>query len=363
MNVRALLHSTVCILCVLFLALPSCKKERHPEKSDSFDVSGTIVASTWNSRIISYQVLLIDLNVQPPHVRLLVDSAGESRVSPDGRKVLFTKISPAGSSDIYCIGIDGSNMVDLTNRRHVSESWADWSPDGSQVVFVGDSVPRERLYIMEADGSNIHSITDTTSMATCPRWSPLGETIAYAWRPASNPRAYFALHALRPDGTNDRLLAESMGVNTLSHWSPDGRLLCYTDLGMSEHIINMVDGSTTTLEYPGVKLLVPLNWTSDGRFLIDGFPTSGTLDDIRVYAIRPGEGEEASEIVNGLTGVEGAVGSWDSKYVTIFGHSAGEQGMHLYVARMNGTDLHRIATIDTTAGAGLDLGSRPQWVR
>ena len=69
----------------------------------------------------------------------------------------------------------------LTFQR---DSYPAWSPDGSKIVFVrwiawNDPFPQNDIFVMNADGSFSHNITQHPADDTDPTWSPDGTHIAF----------------------------------------------------------------------------------------------------------------------------------------------------------------------------------------
>jgi len=97
--------------------------------------------------------------------------------SPDGRKIVYTR-----GDDIWVMNTDGSDQINLTGGSLGYNMSPAWSPDGSQIVFVttrttegecGYGCLCTELYIMNADGSNPHNVTNNPK--TCvidPDWGP-----------------------------------------------------------------------------------------------------------------------------------------------------------------------------------------------
>jgi Tol biopolymer transport system component len=73
----------------------------------------------------------------------------------------------AGSWDVFTMNPDGSDIVDLTNSPTADEYDPVWSPGGRQIAFWTD----EDIWVMNADGSNLHPLT-ATSANRAPAWSP-----------------------------------------------------------------------------------------------------------------------------------------------------------------------------------------------
>ena len=109
----------ILVVALLFLSISSCKKAENPV-NPSWELSGKIVYTTWDYESVKNSIYVLDLSIRNPVPKLLVDEAGEPRVSTDGQTIVFSKISPAGSFDIYRINVDGSDMVNLTDRGFIS---------------------------------------------------------------------------------------------------------------------------------------------------------------------------------------------------------------------------------------------------
>lgn len=92
--------------------------------------------------------------------------------SPDGSQLTFVGPGIRGRYYIHVSNIDGTNVQRLSELyRNRSPSW---SPDGSQIVFVAQDDPFApfNIFIMNSDGSNVQQITDTLVSESTPRWRP-----------------------------------------------------------------------------------------------------------------------------------------------------------------------------------------------
>jgi TolB protein len=58
-----------------------------------------------------------------------------------------------GDAEIYMVDADGSNLHQLTSNEAIDVS-PDWSPDGSSLVFVSDRNGNFQLFRMNADGTD-----------------------------------------------------------------------------------------------------------------------------------------------------------------------------------------------------------------
>ncbi len=59
------------------------------------------------------------------------------------------------------INSDGSKLHPLTNPRSgaVGDVVPDWSPGGHEIAFDSDRSGHDRIYLMNADGSNQRALT------------------------------------------------------------------------------------------------------------------------------------------------------------------------------------------------------------
>lgn len=135
--------------------------------------------------------------------------------SPDGRKLAFDG-GPSGEDHIYVVNANGRGLRRLTTGHE--DTTPTWSPDGKKIAFVR-GVSEFDIYVMNADGSGQHKLTDGDS----PAWSPDGKTIAFARGGGAYSLQAGSLYGMSPDGGNEHKL----GTGTSPTWSPDGKLLAY----------------------------------------------------------------------------------------------------------------------------------------
>ena len=116
--------------------------------------------------------------------------------SPDGRRIAAASqgISEGNALDLFTFLPDGQNMLNLTNTRFIEEGAPDWSPGGGRIIFTSDqaipsdTVRRHRLWIIDANGSNLTQLTfpfgsntsGTTVEDSNPAWSPDGLSVTFA---------------------------------------------------------------------------------------------------------------------------------------------------------------------------------------
>ena len=113
----------------------------------------------------------------------------DPQVSPDGRTVLFTRVTVNAKHDgydtaVWIVPSSGGAARQLTVGPR--DSSARWSPDGKRVAFTrsGESPAGGRpqpgqIYVLPMEGGEARQLTDVSKGASNLAWSPDGATIAF----------------------------------------------------------------------------------------------------------------------------------------------------------------------------------------
>lgn len=138
--------------------------------------------------------------------------ADQSTWSPDGKRLVFElRNTSHGRSKnhiaLYVVNADGTGLHRLTPRALNGGDHADWSPDGSLIVFVTHpgAIPERpggNVYTIHPDGTGLTQLTHfgRDEWTGRPVFSPDGQLIAFGH---TRPRSANAdVYVMGTDGTN-----------------------------------------------------------------------------------------------------------------------------------------------------------------
>ncbi len=101
------------------------------------------------------------------------------------------------------------------------------SPDRTRVAFSSERGGSYDLYVMDADGTNVHRLTSDPGAEGEPAWTPDGARIIYTATPRGGAPQ---LVSVRADGNDARAITSSEGGNRGADVSPDGRRVAFVSL-------------------------------------------------------------------------------------------------------------------------------------
>ncbi len=130
----------------------------------------------------------------------------------------------AGNRSLQLVSSTDGTRRQLTQSLFDDALTADWSPDGSQVVFSADRGGNYDLYVINADGSGLRRLTDHPARDLHPAWSPDGRTIAFE----SNRNGNWDIFFVPAEGGNALPFTSDPGNEGNPDWSPDGSRLVFS---------------------------------------------------------------------------------------------------------------------------------------
>jgi len=93
----------------------------------------------------------------------------QPRWSPKGDSIVYTQ--RAGTHDLWAISPSGSTPRPLTSGQGDNQG-ATWAPDGRHLAFQSNRNGRWQVFVMSIDGLTTTRVTQGTTDATSPSWSP-----------------------------------------------------------------------------------------------------------------------------------------------------------------------------------------------
>jgi len=186
--------------------------------------------------------------------------------SPDGQQILFWS-NRDGDANIWLMNADGSNPHHLTDDPNYDIS-PNWSLDGQSIIFVSnrDHVNGE-IYRMDADGSNVQRLTFNDLIDRTPNYSPNGLYFATS---SGAENDYRNIHIYNADGSEYTSFGNLIGYDYQPSWSPDGKRVIWSG-GIDAHDRNVLsadlDGNNLHQEYGLPGRIYRPQYSPDGQYL------------------------------------------------------------------------------------------------
>jgi len=86
----------------------------------------------------------------------------------------------SGARNIWTSDAAGHNTLQLTSFSGELVGTPRWSPDGKWVVFVRRPTDRAQIFIIDAEGGNMHALTGGEHENDVPMWSRDGKAVYFA---------------------------------------------------------------------------------------------------------------------------------------------------------------------------------------
>jgi len=224
--------------------------------------------------------------------------------SPDGSMIAYWAKQTAGMpAALWVMGADGSGRHNLTGTTDFAGSanlQAAWSPDSRRLAFsVGYYYSSTQLFVVQADGTDLHAVGGASLARSDPAWSPDGRLIAFRGHtigllPDDYPADLaIGVYVITPDGAGEREVSQSGGaggapncacfggpyVGTAPSWSPDGGSILYATGLPGHHALAIaapaVGSTERIIDLPAGDYLLPAFSPDGSRIAFEQLSPAG----------------------------------------------------------------------------------------
>ncbi len=281
--------------------------------------------------IVTYEsptILLVDVNrhmaaARQTNPNMIFDAV----VSPDQQHIAFSMSDNSGIQ-IFVGGLYDKKYQPV-NSETLGENNPAWSPDGSQIAFVGFEPDNKRgIYTVAADGTSPMQTIVKAGTYASPAWSPDGHHLIFAASRYRDLPDLFVVDAkcrLRCDRELIQVTNELV-VDTSPVWSPDGRKMAFLSDRSGDYEIYELDMLCLQDTQPKCSLQIPRHirlgspivpflmlWSLDGQEIFfrawDAITNQPGLYTIRDDCSSLAEGCQPHLIYNLIGAVNGRRGS------------------------------------------------------
>ena len=170
---------------------------------------------------------------------------GDFTFSPDGQHVAFTQsctYGEPGCGFVTILDLRTGGRTELSTTLQQGQhkphpAGLAWSPDGTHIAYnketkLGqdqDVIPGSNLWIVDADGQNLHKVVLSVPRVVAPQWSADGTMLALMsdlFVDGSTPEDQILVqdvYTVRADGTDLRQLTTD-GRSIWPEWTPSGQI-------------------------------------------------------------------------------------------------------------------------------------------
>jgi TolB protein len=284
------------------------------------------------------------------------EPAGLGAGTPGNGLIAYSDLNTAtGDGDIFVMGSDGSGVTVLPQPGDDYDPH--WSPDGSRIFFAKDG---KGIFVMDADGSNEHRISDGSSsdgsfseLFLSPdelSLSPDGSTIAFSGPfPATGivkadgtitdgdgTLVTPGIWLMAADGSDARPVPGTEGASGESvGWSPDGSRLAFSK-GGAVWVVG-VDGSDPHMVVPDGWGPI---WSSDGTRIV-------FLSDHRVASVASDGSDPRVLVHDGSTMYDDLAYAPDGTRILVAAAPDvnGPQNYEIYSMDPDGTNVQQLTNV------------------
>jgi Tol biopolymer transport system component/predicted Ser/Thr protein kinase len=197
-------------------------------------------------------------------VDIVSENGSQPVLSPDGKRVMYTRFLAGDQSELWVSDMDGANKVKLAASGSLLTG--DWSPDSSELAFLDLTGGQYKGYLVRADGRDLRQIEGTPEPLNYVVWSVEGKALYITTQLAAQK---YNVWKANSDGSHvEKFMDDGCFVTDVS---PDGKYLlglvaAGKDVGIYE--ISIADRKMVLL-LPGATAWV-VRFARDGKSFLYG---------------------------------------------------------------------------------------------
>ena len=181
-------------------------------------------------------------------IKQLTTSKGydaEATISPDGKKMIYTSTKD-GDIDLYIMNLKTGKEKRITNTLgYDGGAW--FSPDGKKIIWRASRPKTEaeikeytsflkedlvaptnmEVYVANADGSNVHQVTNFGNANWAPAFMPDSKRIIFASNHQSKRGFPFNLFTINEDGSGLEKISAEKSFDAFAMFSPNGKKIIF----------------------------------------------------------------------------------------------------------------------------------------
>ena len=324
-----------------------------------------------------------------PELQLKFKAVGSPRVSPDGKKLVYTvneAVMTADKSEF----VTQIWLADLATKQNLQLTFGDksstnpkWSPDGNWIAFTSNRKDnRNNLYVLSTSGGEAEPLTDLKSGVNNFAWSPDGRSIAFTmtdqkteeeekndkgrndfrWVDENLKLSRLYVLSIQKDANGKReprkLTTENYQVGDFD-WSSDGARIAFdhaksplaNDWTTSDvSIVEVATGKVIDLATTAAAESSPL-YSPDGKSIAilasDNPPRWAQSGVIQIYSVNGGQPKTLVTSFDAQPGVAG----WSADGKRIYFSEPKGTGTQIYSLDVNANRIDEIKTTPAVIGA------------